>query len=88
MVATLIILAIFASGAIYTMFFPILLPPTITAGITALLTPIFAFDGILPISALFLSLNWLINLLVLYLVYRIVVGLIGMINGGGGPTIE
>lgn len=88
MIGTLVIIALFVSGAIYSMIYPVLLPDIVITAITNLLTPIFAFNFIFPIQAIFSCLNWAIQILVLYMVYRLIMGAVGLINGSGHPDLE
>lgn len=88
MIGTLIILSLLSTGLIYTMIYPVLLSPKIVNSLTSILTPIFAFNFIFPIKAIFECVNFTLQILVLYMVYRLVMGLIGLINGSGKPDLE
>jgi len=88
MIGTLIILAILTTGLTITMFYPVLLPSVITDAITSVLVPIGAFEGLLPVRAIFTCLNWTMSILIAYIVFKIVMGLIAMVTGGSQPDIE
>lgn len=87
-IGTLIIIGLFVSGAIFTMFFPILLPEPVINAIKDLVAPIFAFEGLAPVAALFTGAFWTINILLSFMVFKIVMGLVSMINGNGQPEVE
>jgi len=53
MLGQLVILSLFVSGAIFTMFYPIFLPENFVDGLKAILIPMFAFNGILPVQLFF-----------------------------------
>jgi hypothetical protein len=88
MIANLVIISLFATGLIFTMFYPVFLPTYVIDGIKTVLTPIWAFAGILPIQAIFQCLNWIINFLLMFLIYKIIMGLVGLVNGSGKPEID
>lgn len=88
MIGLLVVLSLFVSGAIYSMFYPILLPDEVIDALTDILTPVFALDGMIPITEIFNCVNWTITILLVYLIYRLIMGLLGLITGGGTPDLE
>lgn len=64
-------------GLVYTMFKPILLPPEMVVFVKEVLITLYAFDGILPITAIINVLAFWLSLMFLWLAYKLVMSLLG-----------
>ena len=87
MISLLIILGLFATGLIFTLFVPVYMPQSWVALIKTILMYLYAFDGFVPVATFFTTLSWFMKVLIVFLIYKILFGLIGLASGSGTPDI-
>jgi hypothetical protein len=87
MLGLLVVLGLLVTGGVYTFFYPILIPAPIIDGFVALLTPVYAFDGVLPVHIFFEDLTIFIYLLIALLIFRLGSWLVGLLTGGGQADV-
>lgn len=82
-----VILGIIALEA-YTFFKPIYLPANFQTAITDFGIAFMSWHGFLPVEAIMDVLYWIMYAFFLKLCWKLAIGLIGMIGGGGAPNID
>lgn len=83
----LTLIALVAGGSIFNYIYPITIPPVWVGAIENLLNPLYGFNAFVPVQTFFSDLSWFVLLMVVYLFYKLVMGLLGLLSGGGVPEI-
>lgn len=88
MISTIIVLVVLASGLVTSIIFPVHLPEEMISAIEVFLGSLLPFNGVFPIFTFLQALTLIIFIRVMYLIFKIVVGIISWVTGSGQPEIE
>lgn len=88
MIQSLLVIAGIIAFESYTFFNPILIPARLIDTLTLFLSSLMAWNRILPLDAMLDSLIILSFVLFMKICWKLALGLIAMLGGGGAPNID
>lgn len=72
-----VIIALIGTGLGVSMFYPLLLPPDMLILLKVLLVNLWSMNGLLPIQAIFYSVYFLVQIVVYWFAFKLIMSLLG-----------
>ena len=88
MITSIIILVVVGAGLLTSFIFPVHLPEPMRDAIGEFFMNLTPFDGIVPIFTFIKAIGWIIFIRIMFLVFKLVMGIFALATGGGKPEIE
>lgn len=88
MFRTITTILVIAGGIMFTGLVNIRLPQEWMNMITEIVFPLYAFDGLVPVTAFFNGLWTVLNVLFYFFLFKYIIGMVSLLLGGGKPDIE
>jgi len=87
MIKLVITLAIILGSSIFSIIKPLYLPQEMVDALTQFLFPVWQWNGIFPIEAIYNSISAVFVLLTYYFVFRFVFWFVGTLTGTSAPKV-